>query len=109
MAVHRRRSHRGATVAYVVSATWTAEPGQEAIVLDAIEKLTPPSREEPGNSFYQAYQDPGAPNVFHLFEIYDDEDAYAAHGASPHFKEFALEQAIPVLAKRERAFFQTIG
>jgi quinol monooxygenase YgiN len=67
-------------MAYVVSATWTAEPGKEAIVLDAIEKLTPPSRLEPGNRFYQAYQDPAEPEVFHLFEIYDDEEAYARTG-----------------------------
>ena len=73
-------------MAYVVSATWTAEPGKEDVVRDAIEKLTPPSREEPGNVFYQAYQDPAEPAVFRLFEIYDDEDAYAAHGASTHFK-----------------------
>ena len=96
-------------MAYVVSATWTAQPGQEGVVLDAIEKLTPPSRQEPGNSFYQAYQDPAQPSIFRLFEIYDDEEAYAAHGASDHFKEYALEQAIPVLATRERAFFETIG
>ena len=94
---------------YVVSATWTAEPGQEAVVLDAIQKLTPASREEPGNVFYQAYQDAAEPSVFRLFEIYDDEDAYAAHGASDHFKQYALEQAIPVLATRERAFYETIG
>jgi quinol monooxygenase YgiN len=96
-------------MAYVVSATWTAQPGQEAVVLDAIEKLTPPSREEPGNRFYQAYQDPGEPGIFRLFEIYEDEEAYAAHGASVHFQQYALEQAIPVLTDRERAFFQTIG
>ena len=96
-------------MAYVVSATWTSQPGQEGIVLDAIEKLTPPSREEPGNSFYQAFQDPAEPGIFRLFEIYDDEDAYAAHGASDHFQQYALGQAIPVLAARERAFFQTIG
>ncbi len=48
-------------MAYVVSATWTAQPGQEGVVLDAIEKLTPPSREEAGNRFYQAYQDPAEP------------------------------------------------
>ena len=96
-------------MAYVVSAVWTAEPGQEGVVLDAIEKLGPLSREEPGNQYYQAFQDPAEPLVFRLFEIYDDEEAYAAHGASPHFKEFALEQAIPVLANRERAFYETIG
>jgi quinol monooxygenase YgiN len=96
-------------MAYVVSATWTAEPGKEAIVLDAIEKLTPPSRLEPGNRFYQAYQDPAEPSVFRLFEIYDDEAAYTAHGASEHFAEYALNQAIPVLATRQRAFYETIG
>jgi quinol monooxygenase YgiN len=96
-------------MAYVVSATWTTEPGKEDVVRDAIEKLTPVSRQETGNRFYQAYQDPAEPSVFRLFEIYDDEDAYAAHGASDHFKEYALEQAIPVLANRERAFFETIG
>jgi len=94
---------------YVVSATWTAQPGQEDVVLDAIEKLTPASRQEPGNRFYQAYQDPSEPATFRLFEIYDDEAAYAAHGASEHFKQYALDQAIPVLASRERAFFETIG
>jgi len=96
-------------MAYVVSAVWTAEPGQEGVVLDAIEKLTGPSRQEPGNRFYQAFQDPAEPLVFRLFEIYDDETAYAAHGASEHFKVYALEQAIPVLANRERAFYETIG
>jgi len=96
-------------MAYVVCATWTAQPGKEDVVLDAVTKLTPPSREEPGNRFYQAYQDPTEPGVFRLFEIYDDEAAYAAHGASTHFEEYALQQAIPVLADRERAFFETIG
>lgn len=96
-------------MAYVVSATWTAQPGSEEVVRDAIENLTPASREEPGNRFYQAYQDPAEPGIFRLFEIYDDEDAYAAHGASEHFQKYALGQAIPVLAGRERAFYRTIG
>jgi quinol monooxygenase YgiN len=96
-------------MAYVVSATWTAQPGQEDTVRDAIEKLTPPSRQEPGNRFYQAFQDPAEPLVFRLFEVYDDEEAYAAHGASEHFAEYGHGQAIPVLANRERAFYETIG
>jgi len=96
-------------MAYVVAATWTCEPGKEDVVRDAIEKLTPPSRAEQGNVFYQAYQDPAEPTIFRLFEIYADEDAYAAHGASAHFAEYGRGQAIPVLANRERAFYQTIG
>ena len=96
-------------MAYVVSAVWTAQPGKEDIVRDAIEKLTPPSRQEPGNRFYQAFQDPDEPTVFRLFEIYDDEEAYLAHGASEHFAEYGHGLAIPVLANRERAFYETIG
>ncbi|OIJ65023.1 putative quinol monooxygenase [Streptomyces mangrovisoli] len=96
-------------MAYVVTAVWTAQPGKEDIVRDAIEKLTPPSRQEPGNRFYQAYQDPSEPLVFRLFEIYDDEEAYQAHGASEHFTEYGHGQAIPVLTTRERAFYETIG
>ena len=69
----------------------------------------PGLRAEAGNSFYQAYQDPAEPGIFRLFEIYEDEEAYAAHGASDHFQQYALGQAIPVLANRERAFFTTIG
>jgi quinol monooxygenase YgiN len=71
---------------YVVSATWTANPGQEDVVRGAIENLTPPSRAEEGNLLYQAYQDPAEPSVFRLFEVYADEAAYAAHGASDHFR-----------------------
>jgi len=96
-------------MAYVVNAVWTAEPGKEDVVRDAIEKLAPPSRQEPGNRFYQAYQSPDEPTVFRLFEIYDDEAAYAAHGTSQHFARYALNQAIPVLAGRERFFYETIG
>jgi len=96
-------------MAYVVTAVWTAKPGREEIVRDAIAKLTPPSRQEPGNRFYQAFQDPAEPAIFRLFEIYDDEEAYAAHGASDHFAKYGHGQAIPVLANRERAFYETIG
>jgi quinol monooxygenase YgiN len=95
-------------MAVVLRATWIAQEGAEATVLDAIEMLTPPSRAEPGCRFYQAYRDPAEPRVFHIFEIYDDEDAVADHGASEHFERYALGQAIPVLESRERAFFETI-
>ena len=95
-------------MSYVVLATWTARDGAEQTVLDALLQLTPPSRAEPGCSYYQPYRDPAEPRVFHIFEIYDDEAAFAAHGASDHFKRFALELAIPLLENRERAFFETI-
>ena len=93
---------------YVVSATWIASEGHEQTVLDALAELAPISRQEPGNQLYQAYQDPAKPRVFHLFEIYDDEVAYKAHGDSEHFQRLAFGKAIPVLEARERAFFHTL-
>lgn len=95
-------------MAVVLKATWTASEGSEDVVLDALTKLSPLSRQEPGCRFYQAYRDPAEPCVFHIFEIYDDEDAVAAHGASKHFEEYALGQAIPVLESRQRELYETI-
>jgi len=85
-------------MAVVLKATWTATEGSEAIVLDALEKLAPRSREEPGCRVYQAYRDPAEPRVFHIFEIYDDEAAVEAHRAAPHFKvwrEAAAKYVVP--------------
>ena len=94
-------------MAYVVSAAWTAKPGKEEFVRDVIRQLTPLSRAEPGCRFYQAYADPAEPRVFRLFEVYDDEAAYKAHGESEHFQRLALGQAIPELETRERGFYET--
>ena len=93
---------------YVVTATWTAVEGNEDIVLDSLHRLTGPTRAEPGCRFHQAYRDAGQPLVFHLFGIYDDEEAYRAHGESEHFQLFGLNQAILVLAKHEWAAYRTI-
>ncbi len=95
-------------MAYVVTAKWTAKEGEEETVLDAIRHLIPASRAEPGNLFYQPTRDPEDPRVFFFFEIYEDEDAYKAHGASEHFEKYGFGQAIPVLESRERKFYETI-
>jgi quinol monooxygenase YgiN len=94
-------------MAYVLSAVWTAKPGQEELVRDVIRQLVPLSRAEPGCRFYQPYADPAQPRVFRLFEIYDDQAAAKAHAESEHFQRLALGQAIPELESRERAFFET--
>ena len=95
-------------MSYVVEATWIAEDGSADTVLGALRHLAPLSREEPGCRFYHVYRDPSLPRAFHIFEIYDDEAAFAEHGASEHFKRYGLGVAIPVLASRERSFFETV-
>ena len=93
---------------YVVSAIWTAQEGNEKEVAAALAELAPISRQEPANQYYQAYQDPAEPLVFRLFEIYADEAGYQAHIDSAHFQRLAFGTAIPLLADRERAFYQTL-
>ncbi|WP_062378349.1 putative quinol monooxygenase [Demequina pelophila] len=92
----------------VLSATWIAKPGEEEKVREAIEHLSPASREEPGNLYYQAYQSPEEPNVFRIFEIYEDQDAVTAHTQYPHFVTWAAGQALPALEERRRDFYQTL-
>jgi quinol monooxygenase YgiN len=96
------------SVGFVVTAKWTANAGEGARVGAAIERLIAPSRAEPGCRFYQPNRDPEQPDVFFFYEIYDDEDAYKAHGESAHFQEIGFGEAIPLLATRERAFYVTI-
>ena len=95
-------------MAFVCSATWIAKPGEEETVRAALEKLSPASRDEPGNLYYQAYQSPEEPNTFRIFEVYADEEAFTAHATYPHFEKWALGQAIPVLERRQRDFYETL-
>jgi quinol monooxygenase YgiN len=95
-------------MAYALTAKWTAQDGAEETVYGAIRELIEPSRAEPGCRLYQANRSLDDPRVFLLYEIYDDEDAYKAHGASDHFKQYGHELAVPLLEGRERQFFETI-
>src|SRR6478609_11256291 len=101
-------NERNTPMAFVCSATWIAKPGEEETVRDALEKLSPASRAEPGNIYYQAYQSSEEPNTFRIFEVYADEDAFKAHGTYPHFEQWALGQAIPALQTRQRDFYTTL-
>jgi quinol monooxygenase YgiN len=44
---------------------------------------------EAGCKRFDVLCDPGEPRRFVLYEIYDDEDAFAAHLASSHYQGFA--------------------
>ncbi len=95
-------------MAYVVSAHWRAKEGKEDRLAAVIEEMTPPSRAEPGNLFYQAQRAVDDPQLFYLYEQYADEAAYEAHMDSEHFTRLVKGEAIPeLLEAREREFFET--
>jgi quinol monooxygenase YgiN len=95
-------------MAFVCSATWVAKEGSADLVAEALENLSPASRTEVGNIYYQAYQDPAQPNTFRIFEVYKDEASFKAHAEYDHFKEWVLEKALPALEVRQRDFYETL-
>jgi quinol monooxygenase YgiN len=95
-------------MAFVVTARWTAKEGEEERVLAAIRSMIEPSRAEPGCLYYQPNRDPEDPRVFFFYELYEDEDAYKAHGESEHFQRYGFGEGIPLLESRERWFYVTI-
>lgn len=95
-------------MAYVVCAKWTAKEGEADKVAEAIRKLAPLSRREPGVLLYQPHRSPGNPNVFFFYEQYIDADAYQAHIESEHVRQHGFGDAIPRLEGRERSFYETM-
>jgi quinol monooxygenase YgiN len=95
-------------VSYVLIARWTAAPGNEERIEAILLALATASREEPGCRIYRPTRGVDDPRVFVIYEEYDDEAALEAHSASDHFKRYVLEEGIPLLESRERAFYRTL-
>ncbi|MDQ5834822.1 MAG: antibiotic biosynthesis monooxygenase [Actinomycetota bacterium] len=95
-------------MAYVVTALWRANEGEHERIARIVEEMTPPSRDEPGNLFYQGHNSPEDPRLFYLYEQYVDESGYQSHQDSEHFQRLVVGEAIPHLESRERAFYDTL-
>jgi autoinducer 2-degrading protein len=53
----------------------------EVIEYDAIHSV----QDEPGCVDFNVLQDPSDPDTYYFYEVYRDEEAMAAHRATPHF------------------------
>jgi quinol monooxygenase YgiN len=95
-------------MAYVVSALWRANEGEEDRIARICQEMTPLSREEPGNLFYQSHRSPEDRRLFYLYEQYENEAGYQAHQDTEHFQRLVVGEAIPNLESRERAFYETL-
>ena len=95
-------------MAFVVTAQWNAVPGEEHRIAEVIKIMTPLSREEPKNRYYQASVDPEDATRFFLFEIYEDAQGYEDHKASTYFQEHVFGYAIEYLAERIIKTYETI-
>jgi len=63
---------------------------------------------EPGCLTYHACRSKDNPDFFLLYEHYADDDALQAHRETPHFKRIIEGTIVPLLEKRERAFYDLV-
>ncbi len=92
-------------MSYIICATWLARAGSEESVLEALKKVAPLSRQEPGVLQYIVHRSQEEPRRFFLYEEYRDEAAFQSHLESDHFKKYVLEEALPHLESRRREHF----
>jgi quinol monooxygenase YgiN len=69
--------------------------------MDKVLENAAQARRERGCKRFDVLVDPKDPTHAMLYEIYDDEAAFAAHQATPHFKRY-IDEAVPLLESRER-------
>ena len=81
-----------------VVAILVARPGKGGDLRTLLDGMVAPSRKEPGNLRYDLWRDQADPDRFVLDELYANDDAVAAHRATPHFQTYV--SAIGDLAER---------
>ena len=87
----------------LVVAHWEAKEGQADRVADILSRFLPEAQREPGAQLFLISRAKDNPSQFLFYELFRDEAAFKAHQESAHFKTYIAGQALPLLAKRERA------
>jgi quinol monooxygenase YgiN len=87
----------------LVVAQWEARDGEAERVADILSRFLPEAQKEPGTEMFLISRGTENPAQFLFYELFRDEAAFRAHQESAHFKTFIASQALPLLARRERA------
>jgi quinol monooxygenase YgiN len=87
----------------LVVAQWEAKAGQADKVADILDRFLPEAQNDPGAKLFLIGRNRDNPAQFLFYELFRDEAALKAHQDSAYFKTYIADQALPLLAKRERA------
>jgi quinol monooxygenase YgiN len=93
----------------IVTAFWETKPGEEQAVAAILSRFVPHAQEEPGVENFVVHRSRSEPSKFFFYEVFKDEAAFAAHQQTAHFKQLIAEEALPKLAKRERAQYSILA
>jgi quinol monooxygenase YgiN len=87
----------------LVVAQWEAKEGQADKVAGILDRFLPEAQGDPGAKLFLIGRNKDNPAQFLFYELFRDEAALKAHQESDYFKTYIAGQALPLLAKRERA------
>ena len=87
----------------LVVAQWEAKEGQADRVAEILHRFLPEAQNDPGAKLFLISRGKENPAQFLFYELFRDEAAFKAHQESAHFKTWIAGEALPLLAKRERA------
>lgn len=92
----------------LVVAQWEARDGEADKVAGILSRFLPLAQAEPGVELFLIGRGKEHGAQFLFYELFENEAAFAAHQASEHFKTLIAGEALPLLAKRERAQYVLI-
>ena len=88
------------TCALPIFARYRTRAGKGDEVASVLALHRPATVAEPGCRAFVVNRSQDDGDRFVLYEQYDDEAAFEAHRASPHFKRYIEGQVVPLLAER---------
>jgi quinol monooxygenase YgiN len=92
----------------LVVAQWEAKEGNADRIAGILGKFLPEAQREAGVKLFLIGRGRDNPAQFMFYELFRDEAAFKAHQESAHFKTYIAGEALPLLAKRERAQYALI-
>jgi len=84
----------------ITSVKFTFAPQDGDTAESILRELREASQKEPGVIQFDVGRGSDEPNVFALWEVYQDEDAVEAHRATEHFRRLVLEGIRPLAQQR---------
>jgi quinol monooxygenase YgiN len=93
-----------------IVATLKVQEGKEAEFEAVFVELTAKVRaNEPGNLLYQLTTTRSDPKVYKVIELYTDQDAVTAHGATDHFRELGRKMGAFMAGRPDIEYLDAVG
>ena len=87
---------------------WQVRDSEAEAAADIIARFAPEARKEPGLELLMVNRSATNPSEFLFYEVFKDAAAFEAHQQTRHFKAMILEEALPLLDKRERVQWEPL-